>query len=228
VIPPLADISWKPCYRIVPSRFPPVHLFARVSDSADLDAVQAVESLTNPRLRMQLGGPSPLPAADCVYGPGTAPIMAAFCHLNPCGSRFSDGSFGVYYAANQLETAVAETVYHRENFMRATLQPRIELDMRVYLTDLQSALHDLRGLELQYVAVYDRDDYSAGQALARELRGIGTRGVVYGSVRDSAGECVAAMRPKDLSNCRQAQHLCYVWDGARIAQVYEKGKLRAV
>ena len=31
--------------------------------------------------------------------------MAAFTHLNPEGSRFSDGSYGVYYAAHTLATA---------------------------------------------------------------------------------------------------------------------------
>ncbi len=36
-------------------------------------------------------------------------VMAPFTHLNPKGSRFSDGSYGVYYAAKRLSTAIAET-----------------------------------------------------------------------------------------------------------------------
>ena len=46
--------------------------------------------------------------------------MAAFTHLNPEGSRFSDGSWGVFYAAHSVATAVEETVYHRERFLAAT------------------------------------------------------------------------------------------------------------
>ena len=46
--------------------------------------------------------------------------MAAFTHLNPDGSRFSDGRYGVFYAARSLDTAVAETMHHRANFMAAT------------------------------------------------------------------------------------------------------------
>ncbi len=33
---------------------------------------------------------------------------------------------------------------------------------------------------------------------------------------------VAVFRPRLLSNCRQERHLCYVWDGRKIAIIYEK------
>jgi hypothetical protein len=49
---------------------------------------------------------------------------------------------------------------------------------------------------------------------------------VYDSVRRAGGECAAVFRARALSRCRQAQHLGYVWDGARIAAVYEKKILR--
>ena len=48
--------------------------------------------------------------------------MAAFTHLNPEGSRFSDGSWGVFYAGNDLNTAIAETRHHRERFLRNAAQ----------------------------------------------------------------------------------------------------------
>jgi hypothetical protein len=52
--------------------------------------------MTNPRLREEAGNLTLVPLEDRVSGPGTTPIMAAFTHLNPEGSRFSGGSFGVY------------------------------------------------------------------------------------------------------------------------------------
>src|SRR4051794_2233977 len=94
-------VDWRPAYRLVPSRFPPTGLFDRVADPADLDAVFAIEALTNDRLRDEAGDLRLLPAEERISGPGTTPIMAAFTHLNPEGSRFSDGSFGVYYCARQ-------------------------------------------------------------------------------------------------------------------------------
>lgn len=50
-----------------------------------------------------------VPPEDRVSGPGTTVIMAAFTHLNPAGSRFSDGTYGVFHSANNIDTAIGET-----------------------------------------------------------------------------------------------------------------------
>jgi len=220
---PVARIDWKPCWRIIPSRFPPIQLFERVTEPDDLEAIFDLESLTNPRLRDEVGEISLVPPEDRITGPGTSIIMAAFTHLNPDGSRFTDGTFGVFHAANDLETAIAETRYHRERFILATTQAHMELDMRVYVVDLAGDLHDLRGQKTAYPLVYHNDNYAAAQHLAKSLRKDGSNGVAYDSVRRDGGECVAVFRPPLLSNARQERHLCYVWDGARITTVYEKG-----
>ncbi len=219
---PLSQVDWAPCWRIIPSRFPPIGLFDRVAAPEDLEAIFALEAMTNPRLREEAGNLTLVPPEDRVSGPGTTPIMAAFTHLNPEGSRFSDGSFGVHYAARNLETAVAETRYHRECFLRATREGHQELDMRVYLADLSAALHDLRGLRDSHPALLDPDSYLASQHLAVSLRKVDADGIVYDSARHSGGECVAVFRPRLLTNCRQEKHLCYVWDGERVSMVYEK------
>jgi len=84
--------------------------------SGEFDALAEIESLTNERLREELGALARIPHHRRVVGPGTTPIMAAFTHLNPEGSRFSDGTFGVFYAARAESTAIRETVFHRERF----------------------------------------------------------------------------------------------------------------
>jgi len=223
--PPVARVEWKPCWRIVPSRFPPVSLFERVADPGDLEAVVELEALTNPRLRDEAGDIGLVPPEDRIGGPATAAIMAAFTHLNPEGSRFSDGSYGVFYAANDLDTAIAETGYHRERFLAATGENPMELDMRVYLVDLDGDLHDLRGQKAARPLVYRNDSYAAGQHLARTLRDAGSNGIVYDSVRRTGGECVAVFRPPVLSAARQERHLCYVWNGRKVVTVYEKRAL---
>jgi len=222
---PVTQVEWKPSWRIIPSRFPPIQLFERVTDPDDLEAIFVIESLTNPRLRDDVGDIRLVPPEDRVSGPGSSIIMAAFTHLNPVGSRFTDGTYGVFYAANDLATAIAETAYHREVFMRATGEGRMELDMRVYLVDLVAALHDLRGRKAEYPLVYHTDNYAAGQHLAATLRKDGSNGIAYDSVRREGGECVAIFRARLLSSCRQERHLCYVWDGTRISSIYEKRAL---
>lgn len=221
MIPPLTRVEWKPSYRVVPSRFPPVGLYDRVAGPADLEAVFAVENLTNPRLRQEAGEISLVPPQDRVSGPGTTPIMAAFTHLNPEGSRFSDGTYGVYYACRSLDTAVAESRYHRERFLMRTQEGPIELDMRTYLADLAADLHDIRG-RTDLTRIYAPDDYTAGQALGRELKAVNSSGIVYGSVRHPGGECAGVLRAPLLSPCIQGPHFGYSWDGTKIAAVYQK------
>ncbi len=222
---PTSVIRWSPCYRIIPSRFPPIDLFERVTDPADLETVLEIESLTNDRLRDEVGTLRLVPPEDRISGPGTSPIMAAFTHLPPYGSRFTDGSFGVFYAGRALETSIAETKHHREAFMRATNEPKQELDMRVYAVDVDATLHDIRGMKDFRPDIYAPDSYSASQALAIQLRTDGSSGIAYDSVRDPKGECIAIFRPKVLFNCRQERHLTYVWDGAAISTIYEKRDL---
>lgn len=213
---------WTPCYRIIPSRFPPIGLFEKVARAEDLDAVFQIEAMTNDRLRDQVGDLALVPPEDRVAGPGTTLIMAAFTHLNPEGSRFTDGSFGVFYAGLTLDTAIAETKHHRGKFLAATDEPAQEIDMRVYAVDLAADLHDIRPLVNNHAHLYDPDTYIHAQGLATELRDAGSDGIRYHSVRHQGGECAAAFRPRLLSNCRQERHLCYVWDGAVIKTVYEK------
>jgi hypothetical protein len=215
-------VEWLPCWRIIPSRFPPIGLYERVAKPEDLEAVFRIEELTNLRIRDQVGDLRLVPPEDRVSGPGTSAIMAAFTHLSPGGSRFTDGTFGVYYAGDTLATAVEETKYRRVSFMRATNEDPMELDMRVYLADLVAPLHDLRGRKAEFPIVYRPDNYSAGQRLAVTLRQEGSNGIAYDSVRKQDGACVAVFRPRLLTNCRQERHLSYVWDGHRISSVYEK------
>ncbi len=215
-------VEWKPCWRIIPSRFPPIQLFEDVADPGDLEAVFEIEAITNDRLRDEVGELQLVPPQDRISGPGTSYIMAAFTHLNPDGSRFSDGTWGVYYAGIDLNTAIAETRYHRAIFLRATSETAMELDMRVLVADIEGDLHDIRSLQDKRPELNDLDAYGASQDFARTLRNDNSNGIVYNSVRHQSGECIAIFRPPLLSNCRHERHLCYVWNGNEISDVYEK------
>ncbi|UPG85855.1 RES family NAD+ phosphorylase [Luteibacter aegosomatis] len=215
-LPPQRRIRWTQAYRIVPSRFPPVGLFDRIADPGDIDAVMAVESLTNPRLRDEMGALSLVPPSRRVSGPGTTPIMAAFAHIPPEGSRFSDGHWGVFYAAHSIPTAIEETVFHREAFLAATKEPPTDVQVRCYKTAVSARLHDIRG---GWGAEHDPDSYAASVRLARSLRDDGSNGIVYDSARHPGGECVAAFYPDVVAPCVQAEHFIYRWNGKRIEAV---------
>lgn len=222
-LPVVRPLGWNPCYRLIPSRFPPVSLFDRVARPEELDAVHALQALTNPRLRQELGQIQLVPPAERVVGEGSTPVMAAFCHLNPEGSRFSDGSWGVYYAAESLDTAVAEVSHHRARFLAATAEPAVEMDLRAYVASVVQPLHDLR--PASWRAMHDPHSYAAPQRLARQLRDAQSWGLAYRSVRREGGLCVALLRPRALQlPVQQGAHVSLHWDGHRMAGWYRKSE----
>ncbi len=219
--PRRVEPPWQPCYRAIPSRFPPISLFDRVARPEELDVVYAIQALTNPRLRAELGEIQLVPAHDRVAGPGSTPVMAAFTHLNRAGSRFSDGTWGVYYAGESLDTAVAEVSFHCARFMAETRQPAIDVDYRAYAAQLTQPLHDIRGP--RWAGVHAPDSYQASVALARELRANGSWGLLYRSVRWPTGQCVAVFRPQAVQiPVTQSAHVSLRWDGHSVSGWYRK------
>ncbi len=215
---PVVALEWRPAHRIVPSRFPPVGPWDRIADPKDFDALAELDGLTNPRLRDGAGPLAQIPRERWVVGPGTTPIMAAFAHLNPEGSRFSDGTYGVFYASREIETAIWETKFHRERFLLRTEEPPQQIQMRCYSTAIQG---DFRDIRRGYEGLHDPNDYSQSQDTARKLREIRANGIVYDSVRRSGGECVGVFWPNLVAPCTPTKHFSYSWNGRSIDTVIE-------
>jgi hypothetical protein len=215
-------VRWAQACRIVPTRYPSITLFDRVADADDFDALYALEAMTNERVRDEIGQVERVPREQRMFGAGSGPIMAAFTHVNVLGSRFSDGRHGVFYAARERATAVAETRHHHGNFLAATKQPAMHLPMRLYHVAIDARLHDLRPVGAAPEAVHDPDDYSTARTLGHALHAAGSAGVAYRSVRRPGGQCVGLFRPRGASACLHAAVLLYAWDGAAFTDVYEK------
>lgn len=226
---PRRAINWSKAVRIIPSRFPPVGLFDRVAEPTDLDTVFAIEGMTNARLREARGEQHVVSPEDRVSGPGMTPVMAAFTHPHPLGRRFSTASWGVYVAARTLNTAIRETVHSREQFLRACRSPPEELDMRVYYAATRGKFCDLRNSKRRLPFLYRLDPSADAETrhLAEVLRAAGDDGLLYDSLRDPGGACIAVFRPRVIKSCRQGEHFVYRWDGQEIALVYRKEPYRA-
>ncbi|MDP1573094.1 MAG: RES family NAD+ phosphorylase [Pseudomonadota bacterium] len=225
MIYPSVTLSWQPAYRVIPSRFPAIGLFDRVAGPEDFDALYALESMTNDRLRDEVGEISLVPVEERLFGNGSSPIMAAFTHLNPQGSRFSDGTYGVFYCAQEKAIAIVETRYHSALFMGATNEQPMRLQMRLYTVAVVGEAVDLRQAAIAEPRIIDPDDYGYAQGLGRKLRAEGAPGILYPSVRKPGGECLAALRAGILSNCLHAAYLEYNWDGRGIDAVFEVSQL---
>lgn len=213
----VAEIRWTPACRIIRSIFPPISLFEDIADPEDWPLILSAEMKTNPRLVESIGNLDLVPPARRVAGPGSTFLMAPFTHVSrDRPSRFSDGGFGVLYAGDRFEVALLETIHHHQLFMARTAEPPgWTSQFRELLLDVAADLHDLRG-RAEAAPMLDADDYRAAQSLGSVLRRSGSDGVVYPSVRSPAGECVGLFYPDLATNVRQARHLDYHWNGARV------------
>ncbi len=212
-------------YRIIATHYPPIDFFERHVPPELLDALWALEAQTNPRLQEEAGELHRVAPADRVTGPGASIVMAAFTHVG-WPSRFTDGSYGVYYAGRSLETAIRETVHHRELIARDAHLSATEFSMRTWIGTVRKPLHDIRGKawDALHDTAPDPADHPLAQAFGRGLRSEGAWGIWYRSVRHAGGECLAIFRPPAVSLPIQGPHLVYVWNGERITHVYEKSE----
>jgi hypothetical protein len=207
-------VTWPQTYRIIRSIHPPIDLFEDIADPRDWEALAAVEEKTNPRIRFEIGDLGKVPAARRVSGPGASYVMAPFVHcstLRP--GRFSDGSYGIYYAGDSEEVAIAETIHHHQNFMRATDEtPGWTSDFRVLAGSVDRDLDDVDAVP----GALDPDDYSASQAEGKALRASGSDGLTWSSVRAAGGRCIGIFWPDVIPVPVQGRHYSYHWDGQRV------------
>jgi len=221
----VTQVRWAPSYRVIASKYPTVSVYDRIAKTADFEAVMEIEALTNPRVREEAGDYRKIRAEDRVSGPGTTPVMASFAYTGY--SRFSDGSFGVYYASREEATAIAESMYHTEVFMRATGEPSIDLDKRVYTATIAGGYEDIRGLSARS-QLYHKVSYVQSQAFSVRLYEANiVDGIVYRSVRREAGQCVAVYRPRLVTNCKLRKYIQFRWENGKIIGVVDLSSIRS-
>ena len=222
---PVRQVAWAGARRIIRSVYPPIDLFEDIADPADWPLLISAEQKTNPRLMETIGNIDLVPSARRVGGPGASYLMAPFTHVSPDRpSRFTSGAYGVLYAGDRFETALAETIHHHERFMARTAERAgWTSQFREIVLDVTVEAHDLRGDEAQFDEALLPDSYLESQALAADLRAGGSQGIAYPSVRQPGGECVGLFYPDLASNTIQGRHLDYHWDGTRVDFYREVG-----
>lgn len=214
LIPPLQNFHLRKTHRLIPGRFPPVEILDRVASPDDLDAVIELEGWTNDRMAGEIGILQRVPRSEWVLGvPNASVIMAAYCHPKPEGSRFTDDSSGAWYAAASLRTAHAEVLYHRKTELAEVGISSASLTMREYVAGFRTEFHSLLENNREFDPLYDPASYGASQAFGRNLRSTGSNGIVYRSVRDPGGTCIACFRPRFILSVKQGAHFEYRLSG---------------
>lgn len=218
--PKTARVTWDKTHRIIRSRFPPIDLFEDIADPADWDAILSAEAKTNPRVAESVGMLDLVPKDRRIAGVGASWAMAPFTHVSTdWPSRFTDGSYGVYYAGDRIEVALFETMHHHDRFMAATAEePGWTSDFRELVGILNAELHDVSAVDV-FAELYDHENYAEPQALGRQLREAEANGILYQSVRYPEGLAVAIFWPDVVGIPKQGQHYSYYWDSNRVSRV---------
>ncbi|MFN3275719.1 MAG: RES family NAD+ phosphorylase [Paracoccus sp. (in: a-proteobacteria)] len=214
---PARRVIWPRSVRIIRSIHPPIHLFEDIADPADWEALASAEAKFNPRLRDSIGDLSKVPPARRVSGPGASWVMAPFVHCSPLRpGRFSDGSYGLYYAGDSSEVAIAETIYHHSLFMRATNEaPGWTSQFRELIGHVDGVFDDVTGID----ALLHPVDYRASQEFGARRRAAGSNGITWPSLRWQGGLCIAAFWPDVVPVPVQGAHYAYHWNGAAVDYV---------
>jgi hypothetical protein len=127
-------------------------------------------------------------------------------------SRFSDGSFGVWYGCDTVETSVHETAYHWFNGLLRDAgfeHENVVGERRLYQVACDAALVDLRPALARHPGLVHKTQYTEAQAVGARLHREGHPGLVTASVRRPKGHNYVVLNAKVLSNPRHHLYLTY-------------------
>jgi hypothetical protein len=170
-------VDWPRTYRIIRSIYPPIDLFEDIADPADWEAITAADAKVNGAMSAAVGDLSKVPVARRVAGAGASWVMAPFVHcstLRP--GRFTDGSYGIYYAGDSVMVALAETIHHHQVLMAATAEePGWTSDFRVLVGSIDHELDKVDAVP----GVRDPVNYGPSQVEGAARRAAGSDGDSY-------------------------------------------------
>lgn len=210
---PIFDCVDETGFRLVNSKYPPIALFEDVANAEEFESLYQLQALTNPRLLNENGKLNTLPLDEIPFGiTGCTYAVAPFTHINPMGSRFSDGTYGVLYLAENIETAVDEVKYHQN----------------IYWSNIEGLKDDVmtfRGLKCKFdcpdmldattqtlqAKIYHPTDYSESQQLGNQIKSKPLLGIRYHSVRNQNYDCWGLFTPKGVKRIVQNSHYQFLW-----------------
>ncbi|WP_374040969.1 RES family NAD+ phosphorylase [Massilia sp. PAMC28688] len=217
VVPKLTTLRQFDTCRLIPSRFADVEdsVLAPLADSEEvLRHLFELDNATNERLRGEYGSLPGIGVDELVFGvPNFRIINAAYTYPRPEGSRFNDGERGAWYCAFAIDSSLAEISFHKTVEYQEIDRFEDSVTYQCMLADFTSTFHDIRGIEA-YQDCLDPASYIESQKLAAELLELGSMGVIYPSVRDPGGTCLACFRPALVGNVRKGQAYRFTWSGS--------------
>jgi RES domain len=219
--PATTPISQDDTHRLIPNKFfdEGESVLSRLGlPPAQMEHLFQLDDATNARLAGEANLLPGISVHELVFGvPHYHIINAAFTHARPGGSRFSGDDRGCWYAAFSLKAAQAEVAFHYgEGLREVNWMEEESVDYREYLADFRAEFHDLRSTQKDraFEQFLQTDSYRASQQLGRRLLNEGSSGIIYPSVRQVGGTCVACFRPALVNNVRTGARVTFTFPDA--------------
>jgi hypothetical protein len=221
-LPPVSLVRQYDTHRLIPSKYNPDFgsVLMRIAESDQhLQDLFDLDHATNERLWAENGLLPGIGSHELVFGvPNYRVINAAFTHAHPLGSRFNGPDRGAWYAAFALETAEAEVAFHKSTEYAEISRFEDSVTYDDYLADFSASFHDIRNSST-FGPILAPDSYLASQTLSQCLLDAGSLGIIYPSVRDAGGTCLACFRPTLVMNVRKDKTYRFTWEGNPIPKI---------
>lgn len=191
------------------------------------EALQAdlaeIEGATSSRLIAQNQGAEDIGAREFVAGiPHAAFINASFSYWLPRElNRFNGPGRGAWYAALEVDTALAEVSFHMARHLERVEYFHAVVDYAEMFASFAGEFVDLRAVQPapDCLAPDPAYAYPKGNALAHETRTAGYNGIIYPSVRKPDGTCVVALRPHAVQSVAQGDIWRLTWAGTKNPEI---------
>ena len=215
-LPKASLVRQNDTHRLIPSKYSANgdSVLVRIADDdTHLTDIFDLDNATNDRLLAENNLLPGIGIHELVFGvPNFRIVNAAFCHAHPLGSRFNGPDRGAWYAGFAVETAQAEVAFHKSVELAEVDWFEEEVTYDDYLADFSATFHINFG-EAQFADCLAPDSYRASQDLTLQLLAAESLGVIYPSVRERGGTCVACFRPALVMNVRKDRTYRFVWSG---------------
>ncbi len=220
-IPPRRAVQYRGMHRLIPSLYSrdETVLSEIAASDAMLEDVILLDGVTNDRIQGEQRGLTGIGIHELVYGiPNAHIVNAAFTHAGAFGGRFNDSTRGAWYAADELNTSVAEVAYHKARRLAEIVASdlpgeRPDVEVTTYddwLADFRAEFDVLRPRE-KFTDFLQAEPvpacYAKSQVLARQLLNNASNGVVYESVRRPRHYCLVCFRPALVYDPRRGASL---------------------
>ena len=155
----------------------------------------------------------------------TTAIGYPFYNEKRFASRYSDGSFPIWYGSLELTTSIYETVFHMVchelNIEGIEAIPQISRERAVYQVNCKAILIDLADKTNQYPELL-ANDYQFTQNIGKRLHQEGHPGLLAPSARYDNGVNVNIFNINVLNNPRSHCYLKYKFDPKKMSVTVEK------